>query len=114
MEKIITYKMKDYSINNLKNIGFHFNKKLSDNENKYYSIRFPAVKYNYNTSIEGEITVNIEDGTIFINVYDLKGNYYSPFYDHYYGNFDDILKIIDKNIDKQLRKFKIKKIHTKH
>ena len=64
MEKIITYKMKDYSINNLKNIGYHFNKKLSDNENKYYSIRFPAVKYNYNTSIEGEITVNIEDGTI--------------------------------------------------
>lgn len=101
--------MKDISTKSLKNLGFHYNKEISDNDNKYYSIRFPVVKYNTHTSIEGEITVDVTSGAILINVYDLKGNHYAPFYNCEYGNFDDILQMINKNIEKQLRKYKIKK-----
>ena len=102
--------MKDYSTKNLKTIGFSLNKEASDGKRKCYSIRFPVVKYNEHASIEGEITVDSTNGNIFINVYDLKGNHYVRFYNHEYGNFDDILKIINKNIEKQLRKYKIKKV----
>lgn len=105
-----SYEMKDYTIKNLKNLGFYYNKKVSDNEKKCYSIRFPVVKYNTYASIEGEFTVDIDNGCVCINVYDLKGNYYAPFYNHEYGNYNDILKIINKNIDKQLKKYKIKKV----
>lgn len=106
--------MKDISPSNLKTLGFSYNKNDSDNESKFYSIRFPVVKYNTHSSIEGEITVDTTSGNISINVYDLKGNHYIPFYNHEYGNFDDILEIIYKNINKQLRKYKIKKVHTKY
>lgn len=105
--------MKDFSINNLENMGFYLNKEASDNERKCYSIRFPVVKYNTHISIEGEITVDSTNGNIVINVYDLKGNYYAPFYNREYGNFDDILKIINKNIKKQMIKCKIKKVYGK-
>lgn len=105
-----TYVIKDFSTKNLKCLGFHYNKEFGNADRSCYSIRFPAVKYNSHASIEGEITVDTTDGSIFIDVYDLKGNYYIPFYNHEYGNFDDILQIINKSIERQLRKCKIKKV----
>lgn len=109
--KANTYKMKDFSIKTLKEIGFYYNKEISDNDNKYYSIRFPVLKYNDYTSIEGEITVCTTNGNVIINVYDLKGKPYIPFYNNEYGNFNDILFVINKCIIKYLKKYKIKKVY---
>lgn len=102
-----TYKMKDYSVSNLKSLGFHYNKEASDTDRKCYSLRFPVLKYNEHANIMGEVTIDAISGDIIINVYDLKGKYYAPFYNHEYGSFDDILKIIYKNIKKQLQYLKI-------
>lgn len=102
-----TYKMKDYSVTNLKSLGFYYNKEASDTNQKCYSLRFPVLKYNEHANIIGEVTIDAISGDIIINVYDLKGKYYAPFYNHEYGNFDDILKIIYRNINKQLRYLKI-------
>lgn len=103
--------MKDFSYNNLKALGFYFNNEVSDDENKCYSLRFPVVKYNSHASIMGEITVNTTNGYVSINVYNLKGTHYIPFYNSDYGNFDDILKIINKNIIRQMKKYKIKRVN---
>lgn len=115
MENILKnkYIMKDFSHKNLHALGFSYNKIISDCDRKYYSMRFPVVKYNSSASIEGEITIDTTDGSIFLNVYDLKGNYYIPFYNYEYGNFEDILKMIYKNINKQIKKCKIKKKRIK-
>lgn len=102
-----TYKMKDYSVSNLKSLGFHYNKEASDTDRKCYSLRFPVLKYNEHANIMGEVTIDAISGDIIINVYDLKGKYYAQFYNHEYGSFDDILKIIYKNIKKQLQYLKI-------
>lgn len=105
-----TYKMKDFSFTNLKELGFYYNTVMSDEDRKCFSIRFPVVKYNSHASIIGEITVNSVNGKVYINVYNMKGSHYIPFYNHEYGNFDDILKIINKNLLKQMKKYKIKRI----
>lgn len=102
-----TYQMKDYSVSNLKSLGFHYNKEASNTDRKCYSLRFPVLKYNEHANIMGEVIIDAISGDIIINVYDLKGKYYAPFYNHEYGNFDDILNIIYKNIKKQLRYLKI-------
>lgn len=104
-----TYKMKDYSVSNLKSLGFHYNKEASDTDRKCYSLRFPVLKYNEHANIMGEVTIDTISSDIIINVYDLKGKYYAPFYDRKYGGFDDILKIINSNIMKQLQYLKIYK-----
>jgi len=104
-----TYIMKNHSIKHLKLLGFYPNKNTYNSERKCYSIRFPVVKYNEHASIEGEFIVDTNDGKVIVNVYDLKGNYYTPFYNHEYGNFDDIISIINKNIKKQMIHFKIEK-----
>lgn len=106
-----TYKMKNHYVKTLKEFGFYYNREISDSENKYYSIRFPVLKYNKYTSVVGEINVNSADGKIIINVYDPKGKPYVPFYNNEYGNFNDILSIINKNIIRYLKKYKIKKVY---
>ena len=103
------YKINDYSISNLKLLGFHYNEEASNLEQKCYSLRFPVVKYNEYANINAEITINSYNGEININVYDLKGNFYPPFYNQKYGDFNDILKIIDRNINKKLKCLKIKR-----
>ena len=61
MENILKnkYIMKDFSHKNLHALGFSYNKIISDCDRKYYSMRFPVVKYNSSASIEGEITIDI-------------------------------------------------------
>lgn len=104
------YKMRDHSASNLKLLGFRYNKFFSNKERQYYSIRFPVIKYNSDTNIEGEIIIDAVTGNVILNVYDLKGNPYPPFYNHEYGNYDDLLKIIYRNIQHKMRECKIKKV----
>ena len=105
-----TYNIKNYSIEHLKHLGFYYNKEFSDKCNKYYSTRFPVMKYNDHVSIEGEFTVDISSGSVQINVYGPKGNKYAPFYNNEYGDHNDILSLINKNIGKYIRKYKVKKL----
>ena len=84
--------------------GFHYNKLLSDNQSEFYSLRFPVLKYKNISTLECEITVEMQTGKLLINVYKAGTNdNYIPFYDHEYGRYP-ILNGINDNITKQLKK----------
>lgn len=99
------YKIKSYSKEDLKSLGFYYNKEKNTDENTYayYSYRFPVLKYNDRITMDAEITIDADTGDIEFDVFDLKGNHYLPFYNCEYGNFNDILAIINKNIMKKLK-----------
>lgn len=88
--------------------GFRFNKFMSTDEVSYYSIRFPVLKYNKATTVEGEITTELETGNVHINVYNFGTNdIYVPYYNSEYGKYDT-LDIINSAIQKQLGKLGIR------
>lgn len=88
--------------------GFHFNKFMSTDEASCYSIRFPVLKYNKATTVECEITVELENGKVHVNVYNFGTNdVYTPYYYNEYGKYDT-LDIINTAIQKQLGKLGIR------
>ena len=65
----------------LKKNGFRYNKYMSDYDCEFYSVKFPALKYNKSTTVDGEIIVDMSTGEIRVNAYNYgTRNYYSPFY----------------------------------
>lgn len=104
------YKIADHSPDRLKSLGFSFDRKKSCDGIKCYSIRFPVLKYNNTANMTGEITVNAENGEAIMDVYDLKGRTYAPFYHCKYGNYEGVLKIINKNIIKQIKRLGIRRV----
>lgn len=90
--------------------GFHYNKLLSDNQSEFYSLRFPVLKYKNISTLECEITVEMQTGKLLINVYKAGTNdNYIPFYNSEYGKYP-ILKDINDAISKQLNKIGAKEI----
>lgn len=97
---------------------FYYNRMFSDGDTTAYSLRFPVCEYNSHPTLEGELTIFLEDDNpeseIKLDVY-TYGTYeiYPAFYYQYYGNYDVILATIWQNIDKKLRQLRIKKIERK-
>ncbi len=90
--------------------GFRYNRLFSDDEAEVYTYRFPVYKYNKFTALECELKVMLGNDVINVNVYDYGTNdKYAPFYYCEYGNYDKILKEINKKIDIALKKIKVKK-----
>lgn len=90
--------------------GFRYNRQLSDDESEVYTYRFPVYKYEKFTTLEGEFCIVLGDDEVKINVYDYgTSDRYAPFYYCEYGNYDAILRIIWRNIEKQLRNLGINK-----
>ena len=85
--------------------NFRNNRLLSDEESDVYTYRFPVYKYKKFTTLEGELCVVLGEYEVKINVYEhgTTSDKYAPFYYCKYGNYDSILKIIWKNINKQLK-----------
>lgn len=91
--------------------GFRYNRQLSDDDSEVYTYRFPVYKYEKFTTLEGEFYIVLGDDEVKINVYDYgTSDRYAPFYYCEYGNYDAILRIIWRNIEKQLNNFEIKKV----
>ena len=90
--------------------GFRYNRSLSDDESEVYTYRFPVYKYEKFTTLEGEFCIVLGNDEVKINVYDYgTSDRYAPFYYCEYGNYDAILRIIWRNIEKQLRNLEIDK-----
>ena len=90
--------------------GFRYNRQLSDDESEVYTYRFSVYKYEKFTTLEGELCVALGEDEVKINVYDYgTSDRYAPFYYCEYGNYDAILRIIWRNIEKQLRNLEIDK-----
>lgn len=104
------YRMKRYSSKSLLGLGFKNKYNMASGSCKYYSIKFPVVKYNEMASIDGEIVVDSENGDTYVNVYGLMDEPYAPFYDSRITGYKDILDIINRNIRKKMKKLGVKKI----
>lgn len=101
------YYIKDFSKKHLLEVGF--NCVFSDEDKNYFIYRFPIIKSYKRTTIEGVILINSDSGEIILDVIDTNNNnLYTPFYIIEYGRYDTILKNINNEINKTLRKLGIK------
>lgn len=83
--------------------GFRRNTRLSDNESEVYTYRFPVYKYEKFTTLECEFCIIIGEDEVNINVYDCgTSDRYAPFYYCEYGNYNSVLSVIWRNIEKKL------------
>ena len=105
------YKLKTTK-EDLYNKGFRYNSIASDMETDCYSIRFPVLKYNKNTTLECELTVELQTGNVIINVFNYRTrDQYTPYYYVEYGIYDT-LKQIQKEINKYINKLGIKEVNS--
>lgn len=95
--------------------AWYYNKYLSEEyEEPVFIHRFPVYKYNKTTLLEGEFILYKDRTKIKINVIDrADGTLYTPFYIYEYGNYEPLLKIINKNIKQEIKKLGITELHTK-
>lgn len=115
MEMLIknNYVLNNVNKRELKKIGFrHHSKYFNDEENVYYSMRFPVLKYLKSTTIEGEIIINSCDGTVKLNAYNSgTDGFYPPFYHEECTKvYKPIMEKINVNFYEMFNKIGIKKI----
>ena len=90
--------------------GFHYSTMRSDRDSDYYSLRFPVHKYNKQTTLECELTVELETGDVSVDVFNYgTRNIYAPYYNHEFGGKNEVLESAQKEISKQMKKLGIKK-----
>lgn len=109
-----TYKLSNTSEENLKKLGFRYDRTTSDNETTNYIYRFSVYKYQSKTLLDCEISVNTDTKLLNINVYQQDGNIYRPFYYSEFGGYDPILDIINNNILNEFKKLHIKQVKDKN
>lgn len=80
-----------------------------ESDGTVYTHRFPIVKHNGVTTIEGEFTIMGDTGDVLINVYDMSHNLYAPYYAVMFGDYTIVLNKINKSIDQELKRLGIKK-----
>lgn len=99
--KLTTFSIDDNSIDNLKKLGFyHMGEGV-------YSKKFPVYFYNQTPTLFGIFIANNEDTNINIDVIDESGNLYFNQYSEIKNNY--LLKIINKNIEKEMIRCNITK-----
>jgi hypothetical protein len=90
--------------------GFHYSRAISDKDSEYYSLRFPVHKYKQQTTLECEITVELQTGNVSIDVFNVgTRDIYVPYYNDQFVGDNLVLTSIQKTIDKQMKKLGIKK-----
>ena len=103
------YKLKTTK-EDLYNKGFRYNSLMSDMEMDCYSIRFPVLKHNKQTTLECELSVELPTGNVIINVFNYRTrDQYSPYYYIEYGRYDT-LEVIQNEINKYIKKLGIKEV----
>lgn len=112
MSKILenSYKKKDVTKEWLQSNKFRYNRIFSDNGTDIYTYRFPVYRYGSACILECEISIILQNGKVNVNVYDYNTrNKYAPFYCVRYGEYSNILNIIDYNIQKEFDTLGIRK-----
>lgn len=90
--------------------GFRFNRIFSDEDSEAYTYRFPVYKHGDFNILECELTVILKTGEVRVDVYAANTrDRYAAFYNCEYGNYDRMLKEINRRIERELNKFGIKK-----
>lgn len=87
---------------------WYYSKMFSDNDEPFYTYRFPVYTYGIHTTLECEFLLNYKENVIDINVFELGSRtLYAPFYYQEYGKYDSIMQIIINNIEKEMKKLGI-------
>ena len=73
-----------------------------------YTHRFPVIEHNNRTSLEGRIAILVDTGEVSIDVCNLNGSFYAPYYNNTYGDFAPVLSKINNRINQELKKLGIK------
>lgn len=111
MEKLIynNYVLDNPDRNQLKDLGFRYNKQMSDSDGDFYSMKFPVLKHNDQQTIYGEIAIDMKSGSIRVNAYCTTGRSYPPFYQEYIKTYEPVMKKINRNFKRMLNKIGAKK-----
>ena len=94
----------DLSYKQQKEIGFRYDPKLNE-----YVYEFPVYLYKGRPNIVCKLGINENSNEIWYQVCNINGQTYFPFYVRSYGE-NKVVRIIDKNIEKQLRQLGAKRI----
>lgn len=104
------YKMKNVSKEHLYDIGFYYSSKYSDNENIFYTCKFPVYKYKNKITLECILTVNLLTKDVVIDVYGANMKSYAPFYNDRFCTNNKVLSKINILIQKKLQEFGIERV----
>lgn len=74
------YILKNHTIANLKALGFRRYSAMCDEDSSYYIYRFPVNKYLGTTTLEGELKVDSNTGSIRMDIYDMDHDLFIMFY----------------------------------
>ena len=108
-----TYKLSNTSEENLKKLGFRYDKSTSDNDTTNYIYKFSVYKYQSKSLLDCELLVNTNTKIVTTNVYEQSGSIYRPFYYTEFGGHDPILDIINNNILNEFKKLHIKQVKSR-
>lgn len=87
--------------------GFSYNKLMSDDNFDCYSIRFGALRYNKIPTVDCELTVELQSGKVFINVYNHGTNdIYIPYYNNEHGKYRT-LDTIEESINNCIKRLRL-------
>ena len=103
------YKLKT-SKDELYNKGFRYNKLMSEEGSDFFTLRFPVLKYKKTTTLECEMSVELQTGDIVMNIFNSGTNdIYAPYYNRKYGEYETI-DSIDRSIELQLKRIGAKEV----
>lgn len=91
------------SIQELKTKGFRY-----DMQYQNYTYEFPVYKYKRKPFVICKVFISEEDKSVRFNVYNVNGNLYTAYYNREYGR-SLLIKLIEKNIEKEFRKLGFKR-----
>lgn len=78
----------------LQNKGFKFNRSLSNNNEDWFTLRFPVLFYKNKATVECEIATISGENFYTINVYNANTrDFYIPYYNNDFGKYVTIKKI---------------------
>ena len=98
------YQMENTSVGHLNRIGFRYKRSMSDAEDDVYEYSFPVYRYHLAVSLECRFLLWQQSNILKVDVFDSTTHaIYGPWYNDESGIHDEIKRIINKNIDKEMR-----------
>lgn len=101
------YILKNHTISDLKALGFRRYSLMCDEESSYYIYRFPVHKYLGTTTLMAELKVDINNGNIIIDVYDMDHDLFAMFYNEVTESNRNFLSTIKNVIITEYKKLGI-------
>lgn len=108
VDKETEFKLNDTNIGNLNRLGFRYKRSMSDAEDDVYEYSFPVYRYHMSISLECRFLLWQKSNRLKVDVFDYTTHgIYGPWYNDNSGVHEEIIKIINKNILKEMKRLNI-------